>query len=278
VKERLLKFLFLTFVLLIGLFGCRGGEIPTLPPPPPPQPRYNIQLIPENYVGSLASGEARTSFVVAVGPDYRRPGINEIQFFTQNGEIIAIEEDPEFVNNDQYRAVIVFAKVRPGFRIKVRVGVSEKEWAFPVREIPKCRFREPGETFYYKYATPPTELFREITRWGIKFWLNLSMASNFIEGEGRPQIVFIDSGQERGHGGCRPDDVCPVFIPSEPPGPYLYFIATHEIGHVWLAHSPAEEGPKAIMSGAADGPNGCGTGRLESTWAWFVHPSRTSRF
>jgi hypothetical protein len=269
----------LTFVLLVfGLFGCRG-ESPTLPPPPPPpQPRYQIQLVPEQYVGTLAAGEGRTAFVVAVGPDRRRPGLNEIQFFTQNGEIIAVEEDPEFVSNEQYRVAIVFAKVRPGFRIKVRVGASEKEWAFPIREIPKCRFREPGGIVYYKYASPPSDFFRQITQWGMRFWLNLGMASNFIEGEGRPLMILIDNGPNQGSAGCGPELViCDIRISSEPQIPAKFYGATHEIGHFWFYHSPAEEGPKAIMSGGPpNDPPGCGTGYGESTWAWFVHPSRTS--
>ena len=208
----------LTFVLLLfGLISCRG-ESPTLPPPPPPpQPRYNIQLVPEQHAGTLAAGEGRTAFVVAVGPDRRRPSINDIQFFTQNGEVIAIEEDPEFVSNDQYRAVIVFAKVRPGFKIRVKVGASEKEWAFPIREIPKCRKLDPGGVVYYRYSTPPSEFFKQITSWAMRFWLNLGMASSFIEGEGRPLMILIDNGTNPGNASCNADlSICDIRIDSEP--------------------------------------------------------------
>jgi hypothetical protein len=268
------KKLALLVLCLFSLFSCRG-ESPTLPPPPPPpQPRYNIQLIPEQYVGTLSSGEGRTAFVIVISP--KPQNTNDIVFETFNGEIIEHIEDPWYSNSRDYDEII-FAKVRPGFRIKVRVGASEKEWAFPVREIPKCRWRKPGEVFYYKYASPPTEFFREITRWGMRFWMNLRMAESFIEGEGRPQMILIDNGPNIGHGGCEPNNVCKIFIPSQPQGPDKYWIATHEIGHIWLDHSPAEEGPRAVMTGGPpNSPPGCGTGYREQPWDWFVHPSRTS--
>jgi hypothetical protein len=212
--------------------------------------------------------------VIVISP--KPQNTNDIIFETNNGEIIEHIEDPWYSNSRDYDEII-FAKVRPGFRIKVRVGASEKEWAFPIREIPKCRFRDPGDVVYYKYASPPSDFFRQITQWGMRFWLNLGMAASFIEGEGRPLMILIDNGPNQGSAGCGPELViCDMRISSEPQIPAKFYGATHEIGHFWFYHSPAEEGPKAIMSGAADGPNGCGTGYGEQPWDWFVHPSRTS--
>jgi hypothetical protein len=232
--------------------------------------------VPEQYVGTLAAGEGRTAFVIVISP--KPQNTNDIIFETNNGEIIEHIEDPWYSNSRDYDEII-FAKVRPGFRIKVRVGASEKEWAFPAKEIPKCRFREPGGVVYYKYKdSSPSEFFRQITQWAMRFWLNLGMAGSFIEGDGRPQMILIDNGTGPGHAGCGPElAICNIFIPSQPQIPAQYWAATHEIGHFWFYHSPAEEGPKGIMSGGPpNNPPPCGTGHLESTWAWFVHPSRTS--
>jgi hypothetical protein len=91
-------------------------------------------------------------------------------------------------------------------------------------------------------------------------------------------MILIDNGTNPGNASCNADlSICDIRIDSEPQITAKFFAATHEIGHFWLEHSPPEEGPKAVMSGGpANSPPGCGTGYWESTWAWFVHPSRTS--
>jgi hypothetical protein len=139
----------LTFVLLIfGLISCRG-ESPTLPPPPPGIP-YKIELIPENYVGTLSNRPGRTSFVVVFSPKIIKDG--EFMFETSNGRVLSYIENPLQPSQRNERSFIVFAEVSPGFKIKIRAGASEKEWSFPIREIPKCRWREIPGLVYYKYA------------------------------------------------------------------------------------------------------------------------------
>ena len=269
--------IFIVCLLLVGgqvMISCKGdgGGLPTMPPSPP-TPRYNISLIPEEYVGTL-DREGKTAFVVVVGPALNRPALEEIKISARNGEVTGIMEDPEFENNAQYRAVIVFARVRPGFSVNVKVGGSEKEISFPIRKIPKCRWRDIPPLVYYTYYQPPSAYFREIMEWGIRFWQLLGV--NFIEASsGVPRLVFHDIGRDQSKAEIHCENICNVYVSSSPPeATHAHkHAAAHEIGHaLGLDHSPAEEGPKALMSGAREGE--CGTGISEEPWAWFVHPSR----
>jgi hypothetical protein len=150
----------LTFVLLVlGLISCRG-ESPTLPPPPPGIP-YKIELIPENYVGTLSDRPGRTSFIVVFSPKIIKD--DEFTFETNNGRVLSYIENPLQPSQRNERSFIVFAEVSPGFRIRVKAGASEKEWSFPIREIPKCRWREAIPSLvYYKYASTPSEEFKKL--------------------------------------------------------------------------------------------------------------------
>ena len=62
------------------MISCKGdGDgLPTMPPSPPPR-RYNISIVPEEYVGTLANREGRTAFVVVVGPALNRPALEEVK-------------------------------------------------------------------------------------------------------------------------------------------------------------------------------------------------------
>jgi hypothetical protein len=181
--------MFLTFVLLIGLFGCRG-ESPTLPPPPPPGIPYKIELVHESYVGTLSDRPGRTSFVIVFSPKIIKDG--EFTFETRDGRVLGYIENPLQPSQRNERSFIVFAEVYPGFALKIKAGASEKEWQFPVREIPKCRWREAIPSLvYYKYASTPSEEFKKIVEFGIKFW-NLLKGITFIEGEGSSDLpLFI---------------------------------------------------------------------------------------
>jgi hypothetical protein len=104
----------LTFVLLlfVGLVSCRG-ESPTLPPPPPPpQPRYNINLYPNNaFTGPRG---ARTSFVITI-EGQPRVDISEVMFETLTEEFLGVVEEPDLDDWREGRALIVLADINPGF-------------------------------------------------------------------------------------------------------------------------------------------------------------------
>lgn len=275
-------FSILTLILLaLSLFSCRG-ESPTLPPPPPPQPRYTLNLVPENYAATLSSGAGRTSFGIFVSPKINNDF--NITLETRNGRVLGAVEAP--YNNivaDRY-TLVVLAEVFPGFSIKAKLMrggtiIVENSWNFPVREIPQCRWRKTiPTTVFYNYDATVTPEVKRAAEWGMNFWRTL-MDINWIfdtTGSGRPLFIFK---KVEGFGGAAcyfnppqppPDkDICDLYINA---GEY---VAAHEIGHgLGLGHSPSEEGPYALMRGETD-QGGCVSDMSPVEYfQFFVHPSR----
>jgi hypothetical protein len=274
----------LTFVLLVfSLISCRG-ESPTLPPPPPPpQPRYTLNLVPENYAATLSSGAGRTSFGIFVSPKITTNDFN-ITLETRNGRVLGTIEAPyNNIVTDRY-TIIVLAEVFPGFSIKAKLMkgatlIVENSWNFPVKEIPRCRWRKTiPTTVFYNYDTTVTPEVKRAAEWGMNFWRTL-MDINWIfdtTGSGRPLFIF-KKVEGFGSAECyfhppQPSldrDICYLNINADE------HTAAHEIGHgLGLWHSPAEEGPYALMRGETY-VEGCISDMSPVEYfQFFVHPSR----
>jgi hypothetical protein len=113
----------LTFVLLVfSLISCRG-ESPTLPPPPPGTP-YKIELVHENYVGTLSNRPGRTSFVVIFSPKIIKDG--EFMFETSNGRVLSYIENPLQPSQRNERSFIIFAEVYPDSKLRFELGPARR--------------------------------------------------------------------------------------------------------------------------------------------------------
>jgi hypothetical protein len=265
----------LTFVLLVfGLFGCRG-ESPTLPPPPPPpQPRYQINLYPNNaFTGPRG---ARTSFVITI-EGQPRVDISEVMLEPINGRILGVLEDPE-LTDWIYRSIIVLADVDPSFQLRVRVRGTEKTFSFPVGpNINDCLWRPFSQfphTVYYEirdsYNDNHSAEFREGILWAMEFYRRL-LDITWIEGNGGPiKFIYnrIKDGISRAGIYC---DVCNINLE----GPEILLkrfknVVLHETMHsIGAHHSDPVIAERSLMWGTNYIP-GCGGGDHVQQFDYYI--------
>jgi hypothetical protein len=267
--------MFLTFVLLIGLFGCRG-ESPTLPPPPPPpQPRYQINLYPNNaFTGPRG---ARTSFVITV-EGKPRVDISEVMFEPANGRILGVVEEPDMIDWAEGRALIVLADVDPGFRLRVKVRETENIFEFPVGpNINDCLWRQPFlGTVYYEirdsYNDNYSTEFREGILWAMDFYRKL-LDITWIEGSGGPYKFIYNRRKDSTGADIKCNNVCTINLQGPETWLKRYrFTVLHETLHSLGAyHSDPFIAERSLMFGGhVSDPPGCGGGNSMQPFDYYI--------